>query len=139
VYIGGGRNHRFALYDMIMLKDNHIDLGGGITKALGNAVRFAADRGKDLQIEVETRSIAEVKEALNAGGADVIMLDNMSPTTMREAVALIGGRARIEASGNITEATIREVAECGVDYISIGALTHSVKSLDISLKAVKNR
>jgi nicotinate-nucleotide pyrophosphorylase (carboxylating) len=137
VYIGGGRNHRYALYDMIMLKDNHVDLGGGITMALGNARRFSAGREKSLQVEVETRTIDEVKEVLGAGGADVIMLDNMGPATIREAVTLIAGRSRVEASGNITEANIREVAECGVDYISIGALTHSVKSLDISLKVVK--
>jgi nicotinate-nucleotide pyrophosphorylase (carboxylating) len=134
VHIGGGRNHRFALYDMIMLKDNHVDLGGGIGTALTNAKQFTAH--KQLAIEIETRSLAEVREALETGGADVIMLDNMSLTDMKEAVSLIGNRARVEASGKITEENIRDVAECGVDYISVGALTHSVRSLDISLKVI---
>jgi nicotinate-nucleotide pyrophosphorylase (carboxylating) len=134
VYLGGGRNHRYALYDMIMLKDNHVDLGGGIRKALTSAKEFTTPAGKNLLVEVETRTLNEVKEALETGGADIIMLDNMSTAMMKEAVALIAGRAKIEASGKITEANIREVAECGVDYISVGALTHSVRSMDISLK-----
>jgi nicotinate-nucleotide pyrophosphorylase (carboxylating) len=136
VHIGGGRNHRFALYDMIMLKDNHVDLGGGIRQALSNAKRFNAAGGRALQIEVETRNLAEVKEVLEAGGADIIMLDNMTPADMKKAIGLIDGRTKVEASGKITESNIREVAECGVDYISVGALTHSVKSLDISLKVI---
>jgi nicotinate-nucleotide pyrophosphorylase (carboxylating) len=134
VYIGGGRNHRYALYDMIMLKDNHVDLGGGIRNALTSAKRFT--ERKMLPIEIETRNLAEVKEVLETGDADVIMLDNMTASDMKTAVSLIDGRARIEASGKITEANIREVAECGVDYISVGALTHSVRSLDISLKVI---
>lgn len=137
VHIGGGRNHRFALYDMIMLKDNHIDLGGGISRALENAKRFNSARSNPIPIEVETRNLEEVKQALETGGAAVIMLDNMPPAQMKEAIALIGGRAKIEASGKVTEANIREVAECGVDYISVGALTHSVRSLDISLKVTR--
>jgi nicotinate-nucleotide pyrophosphorylase (carboxylating) len=137
VYIGGGRNHRFALYDMIMLKDNHVDMGGGIRKALNNAKSFNAREGKHLPIEVETRNLDEVREVLDTGGADVIMLDNMTPADMKKAIALIGERAKVEASGKITEGNIREVAECGVDYISVGALTHSVKSLDISLKVIR--
>lgn len=136
VHIGGGRNHRFALYDMIMLKDNHTDLGGGVAKVLGMASRFTTPAGKKLPIEVETRTLDEVKEALETGGADIIMLDNMSPSLIKQAVSLIAGRVRTEASGKITEANIREVAECGVDYISVGALTHSVRSLDLSLKVV---
>jgi nicotinate-nucleotide pyrophosphorylase (carboxylating) len=136
VYIGGGRNHRFALYDMIMLKDNHVDLGGGVTKALSMANRFATPSGKKLPIEIETRTLDEVREVMETGGADIIMLDNMTPVMIREAVALIAGRVQTEASGKITESNIREVAECGVDYVSVGALTHSVRSLDISLKVI---
>jgi nicotinate-nucleotide pyrophosphorylase (carboxylating) len=136
VYIGGGLNHRFALYDMIMLKDNHCDMAGGITKAVDNVSKYLASTGKNLKVEVETRNIQEVKEALSAGGVSVIMLDNMTPADMREAVKLIGGKCKTEASGGITEQTIREVAECGVDYISVGALTHSVRSLDLSLKFI---
>ncbi len=141
VSIGGGKNHRFALYDMIMLKDNHIDYAGGITKAVAGAQQYAKDylqkTGKTLRIEVETRNLAEVQEAINVGGIDVIMLDNMSLEMMREAVKMIGNIAQTEASGGITEETIAGVAECGVDFISVGALTHAVKSMDISLKAIK--
>jgi nicotinate-nucleotide pyrophosphorylase (carboxylating) len=137
VSIGGGRNHRFALYDMIMLKDNHVDMGGGIAKALKSAVNYRASTGKDLKIEVETRNLDEVQQALTAGGADIIMLDNMKVADVRTAVALIGGKAATEASGGITESNIREVAETGVNYISVGALTHSVRSLDLSLKMIK--
>lgn len=135
VTIGGGTNHRFALYDMIMLKDNHIDYSGGISNALNSANAYLKQTGKQIKIEIETRTLAEVKEVLNTGGADVIMLDNMGPETMKEAVALIGGKMKTEASGGITEENIIEMAQTGVDYISIGALTHSVKSLDMSLKA----
>ncbi len=141
VSIGGGKNHRFALYDMIMLKDNHIDYAGGITKAVAGAQKYAKDylqkTGKTLRIEVETRNLAEVQEAINVGGIDVIMLDNMSLEMMQEAVKMIGNIAQTEASGGITEETIKNVAECGVDFISVGALTHAVKSMDISLKAIK--
>lgn len=134
VAIGGGRNHRFALYDMIMLKDNHIDVAGGITLAVSNTAKYLKENKKILQVEVETRNLDEVKEALATNAVDVIMLDNMKPEEMREAVTLINGKCKTEASGGITEATLRAVAECGVDYISMGALTHSVKSLDLSLK-----
>lgn len=137
VSIGGGKNHRFALYDMIMLKDNHVDVAGGIAAALNNAKGYLKTHAKQLQIEIETRTIQEVKEVIDAGGADVIMLDNMSMADMKEAVQLINGRYKTEASGGITERNLRQVAECGVDYISIGALTHSVKSLDLSLKIMK--
>ncbi|MGD1841955.1 MAG: carboxylating nicotinate-nucleotide diphosphorylase [Thermonemataceae bacterium] len=136
VAIGGGKNHRFALYDMIMLKDNHIDFAGGITKAVKATHQYLANTGKKLEIEVETRTLAEVEEVLAVGGVQVIMLDNMSPALMKEAVTLIGDQAKTEASGGITAETIKEVAETGVDYISVGALTHSFKSLDMSLKAL---
>ncbi len=135
VLIGGGKNHRFALYDMIMLKDNHVDYAGGITAALAFANDYKMRLGKDLKIEIETRNLEEVYEVMQAGGADIIMLDNMDTDTMKKAVDLICGIIKTEASGGITEDTIREVAETGVDYISVGALTHSIKSLDMSLKA----
>lgn len=135
VVIGGGVNHRYGLFDMIMLKDNHVDFAGGIHKAVSATVDYLTNTGKDLKIEVETRSIAEVQQALNTGKVDRIMLDNMSPEEMTRAVALIAGRSETEASGGITESTIQAAAASGVDYISVGALTHSVKSLDISLKA----
>ncbi|MEI9919229.1 MAG: carboxylating nicotinate-nucleotide diphosphorylase [Bacteroidota bacterium] len=134
VLIGGGVNHRFALYDMVMLKDNHTDMAGGIRPAIENTKRYLAGKNKQLRIEVETRNLGEVKEVLAVGGVDVIMLDNMSVEDMREAVNVIGGRCKTEASGGITEQTIANVAQSGVDYISVGALTHSVKSLDLSLK-----
>lgn len=134
VAIGGGKNHRFGLYDMIMLKDNHIDYAGSITQAVKDTKTYLSKLGKQLPIEVETRNLKEVEEALKCD-VDVIMLDNMMPSTMREAIAIINGKCKIEASGGITEMNIAEVAECGVDFISIGALTHSVKSKDLSLKA----
>jgi nicotinate-nucleotide pyrophosphorylase (carboxylating) len=134
VAIGGGMNHRFALYDMVMLKDNHIDMAGGVRAAIEQVKVYLKRTNKLLKIEVETRTLAEVQEVLQVGGIDVIMLDNMSTDQMRQAVKLIGGRYKTEASGGITETTLRAVAECGVDYISVGALTHSVKSLDLSLK-----
>ena len=137
VLIGGGQNHRFALYDMVMLKDNHIDMAGGIRQAIKNTQKYLNQNKKNLKIEIETRNINEVSEVLQVGGVDIIMLDNMSTTDMQKAVELIGGKYKTEASGGITEATLRAVAECGVDYISVGALTHSVKSLDMSLKNVK--
>lgn len=133
VTCGGGKNHRFNLSDGAMLKDNHIDAGGGITNAV-NALR--GKLGHMVKIEVETRDLAEVREALTAG-ADIIMLDNMSNEMMREAVEIIGGRAKTEASGGITLETIAEVAKTGVDIISLGALTHSVKAFDISMKMKK--
>ncbi len=137
VLIGGGLNHRFALYDMVMLKDNHCDLAGGIGTAINNVREYLSNNHKQLQIEVETRNISEVKEVMAVGGVDVIMLDNMRPHEVKEAVNIIGGTYKTEASGGITESNLRDVAECGVDYISVGALTHSVKSLDLSLKVVK--
>jgi nicotinate-nucleotide pyrophosphorylase (carboxylating) len=135
VHIGGGVNHRFGLFDMIMLKDNHNDFAGGITQAVSATQDYLAVTGKDLRIEVETRNLDEVKEVLSLSGVHRIMLDNMSPKLMKEALALIQGRLETEASGGISETTIQAVAETGVDFISVGALTHSAKSLDISLKA----
>ncbi|PRY14933.1 nicotinate-nucleotide pyrophosphorylase [carboxylating] [Pontibacter ummariensis] len=137
VRIGGGHNHRFGLFDMVMLKDNHVDYAGGIRAAITATQHYLQEKGKDLRIVVETRNLEEVKEALATGGMHRIMLDNMAPATMREAVKLIAGKYETEASGGITEETIRAVAECGVDYISVGALTHSIKSMDLSLKAFK--
>lgn len=136
VFIGGGVNHRFALYDMVMLKDNHVDFAGGIRSAIERTRNYLALNGLNLKIEVETRNLQEVQEVLEVGGIDYIMLDNMDYATMREAVRMIDGRFSTEASGGITEETLALVAECGVDYISMGALTHSVNSLDISLKAI---
>ena len=134
VLIGGGLNHRFALYDMVMLKDNHIDLAGGIREAIENTRAYLKKKNLNLKIEVETRSLQEVEQVLLAGGIDIIMLDNMSMSDLKAAVQLIGGRFKTEASGGITASTLRQVALCGVDFISVGALTHSVKSLDLSLK-----
>lgn len=133
--IGGAYNHRMGLYDMIMLKDNHIDYAGGIEAAITRTRKYLKDTGRDLRIEVESRNLAEVDEILRVGGVDIIMLDNFSLDDMREAVRRIGGRVETEASGNINEKTLRAVAETGVDSISSGALTHQVKSLDLSLKA----
>lgn len=135
VLIGGGVNHRYGLYDMVMLKDNHVDFAGGIEQAVRSTQHYLKENQLDLKIEVETRNLEEVQQALNAGGVDRIMLDNMSTEEMTKAVELIAKRSETEASGGITEETIRAVAETGVDYISVGALTHSIKSLDISLKA----
>jgi nicotinate-nucleotide pyrophosphorylase (carboxylating) len=135
VVIGGGGNHRLGLYDMIMLKDNHTDMAGGIRQAINRTKEYLRAEKKILRIEVETRNLDEVRQVLDAGEVDVIMLDNMSIGKMKEAIQLIDGKCKTEASGNITEETIQSVAECGVDYISVGALTHSVKSLDLSLKA----
>ncbi len=136
VAIGGGINHRFGLYDMILLKDNHIDFAGGVRQAILTANDYLKRTGKALKIEVETRSLDEVREAIETGGIFRVMLDNMSIEEMTEAVSLIGKRYETEASGGITEETIAEVAQTGVDYISVGALTHSIKSLDLSLKAM---
>jgi nicotinate-nucleotide pyrophosphorylase (carboxylating) len=135
VHIGGGVNHRFALYDMVMLKDNHVDFSGGIRAAIERTKAYLKANGLRLKIEIETRNLAEVKEVIEVGGVDFVMLDNMDYATMREAANLIDGRFGTEASGGITEETLEDVAQCGVDFISMGALTHSVKSMDISLKA----
>ncbi|MGV3641439.1 MAG: carboxylating nicotinate-nucleotide diphosphorylase [Adhaeribacter sp.] len=135
VLIGGGLNHRFGLFDMIMLKDNHVDYAGGIRPAIQAARQYLHDKGLHLRIVIETRNLAEVQQVLDTGGVDRIMLDNMAPDLMRQAVNLIRGRYETEASGGITEDNIATVAASGVDYISVGALTHSVKSLDMSLKA----
>ena len=135
VKIGGGENHRFGLYDMIMLKDNHVDYAGGIEAAVRRTMDYLKEKGLSIPVEVETRNTNEVREALNAPGVDRIMLDNFTPDQVREAVKFINGRVETEASGGITLDTIRRYAETGVDYISMGALTHSVKSLDMSLKA----
>ncbi|QIX61671.1 carboxylating nicotinate-nucleotide diphosphorylase [Hymenobacter sp. BT18] len=135
VLIGGGTNHRYGLFDMIMLKDNHVDYAGGIRQAIEATHAYLRELGRQLPIEVETRTLAEVQQALEVGGIDRIMLDNMSPAQLREAVALVADRYPLEASGGITEQTIAEVAATGVDYISVGALTHSADSLDMSLKA----
>ena len=137
VALGGGVNHRYGLWDMIMLKDNHVDYAGGIAQAIAATHEYLKAEGRDLKIEVETRTLDEVREVIAAGGIHRIMLDNMSPELMREAVGLINGQFETEASGGITEHTIRAVAESGVDYISVGALTHSFTSLDMSLKAIK--
>jgi nicotinate-nucleotide pyrophosphorylase (carboxylating) len=137
VLIGGGQNHRYGLYDMVMLKYNHVDYAGSIEKAVKATQEYLKRLGKDLKIEVETRNLDEVKQAMAVGGIHRIMLDNMTPAMMKEAVELIGGQYETEASGGITDETLREVAETGVDFISVGALTHSIKSLDLSLKAVK--
>jgi len=133
--IGGAHNHRMGLYDMIMLKDNHIDYAGGIEAAILKTREYLERTGKNLRIEIETRNLAEVDEVLRVGGVDIIMLDNFSLDDMREAVKRIGGRFETEASGNVTRDNIRAIAETGVDGISSGALTHQIKSLDLSLKA----
>lgn len=136
VSIGGGSNHRFGLYDMVMLKDNHIDFAGSIKKAIEATQKYLKKNNLDLKIEIETRNLDEVQQVIEVGGIDIIMLDNMMPSVMKEAVAMIGNEYKTEASGGITEITIAEIADTGVDYISVGALTHSTKSLDISLMAI---
>jgi len=135
VKIGGGENHRIGLFDMILLKDNHVDFAGGIENAIRGAKEYLKKKGKDLKIEIEVRNLDELKEVLRVGGVDRIMLDNFSVEDTRKAVELVAGQVALESSGGITEETIRSYAECGVDYISVGAFTHSVKSLDMSLKA----
>jgi nicotinate-nucleotide pyrophosphorylase (carboxylating) len=135
VKIGGGENHRIGLFDMILLKDNHVDFAGGISNAIDRCHEYLEAKSKDLKIEIEVRSIDELNQVLEHGGVNRIMLDNFSVESTRMAVDLIGGKYEIESSGGITLDTIRSYAECGVDYISVGALTHSVKSLDISFKA----
>ncbi|WP_027075743.1 carboxylating nicotinate-nucleotide diphosphorylase [Maribacter antarcticus] len=136
VKIGGGENHRFALFDMIMLKDNHIDFAGGVTEAIVKTKNYLRKTGKDLKIIVEARSLTEIKEILDTEGVYRILIDNFNYEDTLEAVRLIGDTCLTESSGGINEDTIRQYAECGVDYISSGALTHSVYNLDLSLKAV---
>lgn len=136
VRIGGGVNHRIGLFDMILLKDNHVDFAGGITNALDRAQDYLKKNKKNLKIEIEVRNFDELKEALAHEGVDRIMLDNFSVDNTRKAVEIVNGRVEIESSGGITIDSIRSYAECGVDYISVGALTHSVKGLDLSFKAV---
>ncbi|GHV21771.1 nicotinate-nucleotide diphosphorylase (carboxylating) [Clostridia bacterium] len=137
VKIGGGDNHRIGLFDMILLKDNHIDFAGGIENAIIRAKEYSWKKGKQLPIEVEVRNFDELNQVLKVGDVDRIMLDNFNVADTRKAVELVNGRYKLESSGGITYDTIREYAETGVDYISVGALTHSVKSLDMSLKAVE--
>ncbi|QTE37101.1 carboxylating nicotinate-nucleotide diphosphorylase [Mucilaginibacter gossypii] len=137
VRIGGGVNHRFGLYDMILIKDNHVDYAGGIRQAIESANQYLTDSGKKLAIEIEVRNLDELEQVLQTGRVNRILLDNFNFDDLRQAVGIIQGRYITEASGGITIDNIREYADCGVDYISVGALTHSVKSLDLSLKAVK--
>ncbi len=133
VKCGGGTNHRIGLYDMVMLKDNHIDFAGGIEAAIDRTHNYLKAKGKDLRIEIEVRDLDELQRVLDHGGVDRIMLDNFTPELLAEAVKRIGGRYETEASGGITETTLRAYAETGVDFISVGALTHHIKSMDISL------
>ena len=137
VKTGGGVNHRTGLYDLILLKDNHIDFAGGVSEALTGAKEYLAKNSKSLQIEIEVRTMSDIIEVLETGGADRIMLDNFDTKATKEAVDFIAGRVQIESSGGITLDTIRGYALCGVDFISVGALTHQIKSLDMSLKAIK--
>ena len=135
VKIGGGMNHRIGLFDMILLKDNHIDFCGGITNAITRCHEHLKEKGLDLKIEIEVRNFDELAEAMNCGGINRIMLDNFSVADTKKAVDIVGGKFETESSGGITFDTIRDYAECGVDFISVGALTHSVKGLDMSFKA----
>lgn len=136
VKIGGGTNHRFGLFDMVMLKDNHVDHAGGITQAIDRCHDYLKANNRDLRIEIEVRNLDELRQVLAHGGVDRIMLDNFTPELTRQAVRLIGGRYETESSGGITLDTLRSYAECGVDFISVGALTHHVSSLDLSFKAI---
>ncbi len=135
VKIGGGMNHRIGLFDMILLKDNHVDFAGGITNAIDRCHKYLEENGLDLKIEIEVRNFDEMQQVIEHGGVDRIMLDNFSVADTKKAVETINGRFETESSGGITFDTIRQYAECGVDYISVGALTHSVKGLDMSFKA----
>ncbi|MBU3661922.1 MAG: carboxylating nicotinate-nucleotide diphosphorylase [Bacteroidetes bacterium] len=137
VKLGGCNNHRIGLYDMIMIKDNHIDFAGGIQQAIEKTHQYLKFKGLNLDIEIETRNLDEVKEVMRIGGVNRIMLDNFNPTLLKEAVALINKKFETEASGGITLATIKDFAESGVDFISVGALTHSSKSIDLSLRVSK--
>lgn len=137
VRLGGGYNHRFGLYDMMLIKDNHVDFAGGISKAIDAAENYLERKGLKLKIEIEVRNLVELQELLAHGGVDRIMLDNFGFDDLRTAIRMIHGSYETEASGGITEDTIRQYAECGVDFISVGALTHHINSLDLSLKAVK--
>ncbi len=136
VRIGGGTNHRIGLFDMILIKDNHIDFAGGIEKAISRAQEYCKSNNKDLKIEVEVRSLEDIRKVLAHGGVDRIMFDNFTPELTREAVKLVNGRFETESSGGITLQNLRQYGEAGVDFISVGALTHSVKGLDMSFKAV---
>jgi nicotinate-nucleotide pyrophosphorylase (carboxylating) len=136
VKTGGGENHRVGLYDMIMLKDNHIDYAGGIEAAISKTKKYLKGTGKDLQIEIEARSLDDVETILSIGGVQRIMLDNFDLNSTREAVKMINGRYETESSGGITLDTIRNYAACGVDFVSVGALTHQIRSIDMSLKAM---
>ena len=135
VKLGGGENHRIGLFDMILLKDNHIDFAGGIENAIAGANNYLKGKKKSLKIEIEVRNMDELNEVLRVGNVDRVMLDNFTPEATKEAVKLVNGRVELESSGGITSDTIRSYAETGVDYISVGALTHSVKGLDMSLLA----
>lgn len=135
VKMGGGTNHRIGLFDMILIKDNHIDFAGGIEKAISRANDYCRENGKDLKIEVEVRSLDDIRRVLSHGGVDRIMFDNFTPALTKEAVALVNGKVETELSGGITLENLREYGEAGVDFISVGALTHSVKGLDMSFKA----
>jgi len=137
VQIGGGVNHRFGLFDMILIKDNHVDYAGGIKNALDAAHNYLKSTNRNLDIEIEVRNLTELQEVLNIGGVVRIMVDNFSYGDVRQAVKMVDGRYPIEASGGISPSNVRQYAECGVDYVSLGYLTHSAKSLDLSLKAVK--
>jgi nicotinate-nucleotide pyrophosphorylase (carboxylating) len=137
VRIGGGVNHRFGLYDMMLIKDNHVDYSGGIRQAIENAHQYIKDQNKKLAIEIEVRNQEELEEVLQTGGVDRILLDNFNFSDLKQAINIIEGRYITEASGGITIDNVRDYANCGVDYVSIGALTHSVTCLDLSLKAVK--
>ncbi len=136
VKIGGGTNHRIGLFDMILLKDNHVDFAGGIENAIRSAQKYCQEKGKNLKIEIEVRNFEELERVMQVGGVNRIMLDNFTPENTKKAVDRIGGRYEVESSGGITFDTLRTYAECGVDFVSVGALTHSVKSLDMSFKAV---
>jgi nicotinate-nucleotide pyrophosphorylase (carboxylating) len=136
VKIGGGTNHRIGLFDMILLKDNHVDFAGGIENAIRSAQKYCQEKGKNLKIEIEVRNFEELERVMQVGGVNRIMLDNFTPENTKKAVDMIGGRYEVESSGGITFDTLRTYAECGVDFVSVGALTHSVKSLDMSFKAV---
>ncbi len=137
VKIGGGENHRIGLFDMVLLKDNHIDFAGGIVPAIKSVKAYLAEKGKNIPIECEVRSLEDIDLVFEAGGVDRIMFDNFTPQMTRKAVEKVAGRCSTESSGGITLETMREYAEAGVDYISVGALTHQIKSLDLSLKACK--